>query len=131
MLVSHQSYYYKESKTIENLRVILCFMILLIHVPFLVKNQEDIVYSNGIIYTTYILFKRGLLSAAVPIFFFISGYLFFLNVENFNHHAYIKKLNKRLYSLLIPYIVWNIIYIGYQFVSEPSLFLTKFNKWGG
>ena len=131
MIVGRESYCYQESKTIENLRVILCFMILMIHVPLLVKNHQEIVYSNGLTYAIFIFFKRGICSVAVPTFFFISGYLFFLNVNNFKKEVYLKKLRKRFFSLFIPYICWNLIYIGYKCISETNEILTNINKWGG
>ncbi|SFC13079.1 Surface polysaccharide O-acyltransferase, integral membrane enzyme [Xylanibacter ruminicola] len=44
----------------------------------------------------------------VPSFFFISGFLFF-NRDNFNKKIYFQKLNTRMRSLFIPFILWNII----------------------
>lgn len=51
----------------------------------------------------------------VPLFFFISGLMFFCNVENnkslsyFISHSWNGKMKRRLHSLLIPYVVWNLI----------------------
>ena len=42
--------------------------------------------------------------SAVPIFFIISGYLFFLKVEEYGKQVYANKLKKRWYSLVIPYL---------------------------
>lgn len=44
----------------------------------------------------------------VPLFFFISGYLFFYKT-NFNKQIYKKKLNRRFKSIIIPYLIWNFI----------------------
>lgn len=45
---------------------------------------------------------------AVPLFFFMSGYLFFFDVQGlFTISQYIKKIKKRVRTLLIPYIFWN------------------------
>lgn len=44
----------------------------------------------------------------VPLFFMISGYLFFANVaENFGKTEYFSKLKSRLHSLLKPYLFYN------------------------
>jgi surface polysaccharide O-acyltransferase-like enzyme len=64
------------------------------------------------------LFSQTLGRVAVPLFFFISGFLFFLNV-NFNRQCYLKKLTGRLKTLLIPYLFWNIFsmcifYLAYR-----------------
>lgn len=40
---------------------------------------------------------------AVPMFYMISGYLFFLNVESINDVYH--KMRKRVHTLLIPYVV--------------------------
>lgn len=53
-------------------------------------------------------FLRG---QSVPIYFFISGYVFFLGLD-FNLESYARKLNHRIHSLLIPYISWNLLALG-------------------
>lgn len=45
---------------------------------------------------------------AVPLFFLISGYLFFLNVERLTLAAYGHKLWKRVRTLFVPYVWWNV-----------------------
>lgn len=46
---------------------------------------------------------------AVPCFFIISGYLFFLGIEDLDKSAYLKKIKKRWYTLAIPYLLWNLV----------------------
>lgn len=48
---------------------------------------------------------------AVPTFFFLSGFLFFNKLETWNWESYFTKLRRRVRSLLIPYMIWNIISI--------------------
>ncbi|MDR0733047.1 MAG: acyltransferase [Dysgonamonadaceae bacterium] len=48
---------------------------------------------------------------SVPLFFFISGFLFFLNIEKFNIQSYGNKLRTRTKTLLIPYLFWNLFLI--------------------
>ena len=50
-------------------------------------------------------FLRG---QSVPIYFFISGYVFFLGVE-LTREKYAKKLRNRVKTLLIPYVIWNVV----------------------
>ena len=49
--------------------------------------------------------------AAVPTFFLISGYYFFLNTR-FTLATYKDKLRKKIRTILLPYLLWNIIAIG-------------------
>lgn len=51
----------------------------------------------------------GVARTCVPLFFMLSGFLIFWNVKNFSMHTYRKKLISRANSLLIPYVLWNII----------------------
>lgn len=51
---------------------------------------------------------------AVPLFYMISGYLFFYRTESFNSFLYVQKLKKRARTLLVPFILWNIIAVLWQ-----------------
>lgn len=50
---------------------------------------------------------------AMAFFFFVTQYLFF---RDFSYSKYGKKITKRLKTLLLPYIVWNIIAIGIDYL---------------
>lgn len=45
---------------------------------------------------------------AVPLFFFISGYLFFYHTS-FSFSVYKRKLHSRARTLLVPYLFWNVV----------------------
>ena len=45
----------------------------------------------------------------MPAFFAISGYLFFHNMEQWNWSTYIEKIKRRVNSLLVPYLLWNLL----------------------
>lgn len=78
-------------------------------------------------------FSDCLCSLAVPAYFAISGFLFFgfdcKDINNYNNKDYIDlftkyKLNvkKRIFRLLMPYIIWNLIgFILWTLYSETSL----------
>lgn len=68
---------------------------------------------ESIFIATKILMLEIFPKFAVPSFFFISGFLFFYNVEQYNISTYFYKLKRRVKSLLIPYLIWNIIAISY------------------
>ena len=56
-----------------------------------------------------ITISQTLVKVAMPTFFVMSGYLFFANVEQFNKKIYWQKIRRRVKTLLIPYIIWNLL----------------------
>lgn len=56
-----------------------------------------------------IVMSQTLVKVAMPAFFVMSGYLFFANVEQFNKEIYYQKIWRRIKTLLIPYIIWNLL----------------------
>ena len=59
----------------------------------------------------------------------ISGYLFFFNINEFNYNVYRHKLKSRFRTLLLPYVIWNIITIIIYLLSENFIGdLTSGNK---
>ena len=71
------------------------------------------------IYTQVI--TRILVDNAVPMFFLVSGFLFFLKRD-----TYINKWRKRSKSLLVPYLVWCFIGFLIPFVFQQILGLERF-----
>lgn len=55
---------------------------------------------------------------AVPLFFVISGYLFFINIQSFSFQTYKKKFISRIKSILIPYLIWNALYILFHTIQS-------------
>lgn len=55
-----------------------------------------------------------LASIGVPLFFIISGFLFFYHAD-FSRNVYTKKIHSRIRTLFIPYMLWNFIAILWQF----------------
>ena len=49
--------------------------------------------------------SNALVRFAVPMFFMFSAYLFFVKFE-FSWNEYLKKVVKRIYSLLLPFVLW-------------------------
>ena len=62
---------------------------------------------------------------AVPLFFFISGFLFFYNVD-FSRAVYEKKLRSRSRTLLVPYLIWNFAGFLILLVQLHPRFLPQF-----
>ena len=58
------------------------------------------------------MFSDVLPRISVPLFFVISGFLFFYNCD-FNSDSYLRKIKTRVRTLLVPYLLWNIIAIAF------------------
>lgn len=59
------------------------------------------------IFTSITYFIEAFLAGkSVPIYYFISGFVFFLGVE-MTYETYARKFKNRIKSLVIPYFVWN------------------------
>lgn len=53
------------------------------------------------------LVSQGLAQVAVPLFFLMSGYLFFRNCS-WSTSGYLEKIRSRMHTLLVPFLFWNI-----------------------
>lgn len=99
------------SKTISNLRFPLIVGVVFLHNYCLSNSVVD--WSDFSTYSIYQLvvklFSGILPSMCVPTFFLMSGYLFFINIEKLDGETYKKKLKSRFWTLLVPYILWNLI----------------------
>ena len=79
----------------------------------------------------YFSITEGLCQVCVPLFFFFSGYLFFLNIETLNVDIYISKIKKRVKTLVLPYIFWNLFVVAIVGIGQlfsPSLFNGAFKS---
>lgn len=68
-------------------------------------------------------FVEGIARIGVPLFFFISGFLFFY-YDDFSKNVYLGKIKKRFKSLVVPYIFWNLVVVGFYFMAQmvvPSM----------
>ncbi|MCD8291537.1 MAG: acyltransferase family protein [Prevotella sp.] len=123
------------SKTISCLRFPLIVGIVLIH--FDISNgfyMHGVTYGGGgnpeWYHTIISLFSEVLPSIGVPLFFFFSGFLFFYHTS-WGIKAYKKKLKRRVRTLLLPYIIWNIIaivWVGFRLLPCLSRFFPTAGK---
>ncbi len=99
------------SQTIQCLRFPLMVAVVFIHANFIrVTLQGQAVVQEGM-YPVYdflrLLFSREVAGMAVPLFFFMSGFLFFYQTT-FSASVYLRKLKTRAKTLLLPYLFWNL-----------------------
>lgn len=100
----------RRQQTLELLRFPLAVAVLTIHI----WNQNALNMQGQLVEPHHIpLFREinifidsFLRHQCVPIYFFISGFVFFLGVD-WNRETYFRKLKNRVRTLLIPYLIWN------------------------
>lgn len=118
-----------RSQSLDLLRFPLAIVILIIHtfnkdgftvqgVPISLAEMPILLEINHFIDG----FLRG---QSVPIYYFISGYVFFLGVT-LTKEKYFQKLRNRVKSLLIPYIIWNIVAVLRGLLPQLPCFSSLF-----
>lgn len=70
-------------------------------------------------------FSDVLPRTAVPLFYIISGYLFFRG-GSFDTDVYLRKLSTRASTLLVPYLLWNVIAVLVQLSHRLPFLSTVF-----
>ncbi len=117
----------QENKTVTSelvtmLRYPLIVSVVVHHCFFWVSgwhyNQlsEQSIGSNVV--SELILSSRILISSVVPIFFLISGYFFFVHLKDWDTKVWKRKMKRRVWTLLIPYILWNTFFFLHQISPE-------------
>ena len=95
------------SKSIDWLKVICAIFVVLLH-----SRNEDVVLDGSISSFFQVSISCVLCSVAVPLFFFLSGFLFAVGFEKgYNPSLYKRKIISRIKSLLVPYFLWNCLFL--------------------
>lgn len=108
--------------TIDFVRFPLIVFVVLFHSYFMLPYYRCNITSNELPYFSkfsYFLYEE--LRFPVPLFFFISGFLFFYNIKVYNKEIYKKKIKSRVKTLLIPYLVWNLAAIAVTFLVQSFI----------
>ena len=130
-----------QSRTIKELRFLLIVLVVLIHSNITEFNSQSVTLvidrENFPTFWFVSTLLSGVISkAAVPLFYFISGYLFFYKVNSFTLSTYYKKIRKRFRTLFVPYIFWNVyafVIICMAIALFPSMMSGRnylISEWG-
>lgn len=117
------------SDKLRVLSFILMILVVLLHSykPVINFNSESLDLRSGFSFFFQLFFSEGIARIAVPLFFFISGYLFFLKL-NGNAAGFLLKYRKRAKSLVLPYLLWSawglVFYMILQLVPRSGHFFT-------
>ncbi len=120
-----------QSQTIDWLRLPLAVAVVFIH-SFGQPAEYDLsaIHANPLdgmsIYTLLrICFSHALTHIAVPTFFLISGFLFFRKIKVWNKDVYTSKMKSRWRTLVVPYLLWNLITILSVVALKVGAFFLK------
>jgi hypothetical protein len=133
---THPIDYSLQSDVINFLRFPLVIFVVFIHyTPDEPVNMQNINYAmlSGMdVYNIiHVCWSHVIAHICNPLFFMFSGYLFFLNVTEWNWTIYLKKIKKRIRTLFIPYILWNIIRVAISvLVSIAGKIIKRDGDWG-
>ena len=113
------------SKKIKFINLVLCSMIVFLHATYKYLPGE---YATGELVNFQFEIMRYLtvvMAAAVPTFFVMSAYLFFITYQGLKD--YVPKIKKRVVSVAIPYFIFGVgTYIYYYIlVNYTNLFDSK------
>lgn len=96
-----------ELRELNLARTILILSVVLIHSSPIARIQPQHVGQVGEDIVNILL--MGICGPCVPLFFAISGLLFFRSIRPWSWRGWKFKLERRVGSMLVPYILWNII----------------------
>lgn len=103
---------------------------LIVGVVFIHSLQLSVSEFSGYNFC-YNLITEKLCGVCVPLFFFFSGYLFFQNIDRLDFCIYKTKIRRRINTLLIPFIFWNLFVVAIIGTGQlfcPSLFSGAFKN---
>ncbi len=91
--------------------------ILSIFVVYIHANDPSYLVMGGyrLEQTLENIISQGAARVAVPLFFFMSGWLAF-SKRDLSSKDLVLSFKKKIYTLLIPYLIWNVFYMGYSFL---------------
>lgn len=106
----------------DKIRVISFLMIVLV---FYVHSYYQEAEQFEVAHRLESIIDFGLSSIAVPMFFCISGFLFFFNIETLKD--IINKQKKRVKTLVVPYFLWNVLvlllFVGLKLIPFSARFV--------
>ena len=119
MSLKNDELFWKKKEFISFLLSILVFFI---HSYFAQDITGDSLISVVNHKVSYFL-SRSITRFAVPMFFIMSGISFF---KDYNKKKYLSKIKSRIFTLIIPYLIWNTIWMLWEYFTSYS-FLARFS----
>lgn len=110
------------SKKVTLFNVLATFLIVVLHAETPLRFGREL--SLGSTPFVYVIFM--VTQVAVPLFFFLSGLLFYKDCEWKNLP---NKLYRRIFSLVIPFLIWNLFFVAvFWAISKVPFIADKMNR---
>lgn len=106
------------SKRITSVRFLLAVLIVLIHTIITpeIAAENNYIFHNSFIVSAFYFVSFFLALSAVPLFLLFSGYL-----QAKKTYSYGILIKKKVISLLIPYVLWMLIYLCFETIIKDYL----------
>ena len=119
MSSNNETLFWKKKEFISFLLSILVFFI---H-SYFAQEITDTSFISVVNHKVSYFFSCSITRFAVPMFFMMSGITFF---KDYNNKKYLAKIKARLFTLVIPYLLWNTIWMLWEIFTSYS-FIAKFS----
>ena len=118
----NDKFFWKKKEFVSFLLSILVFFIHSNFAPEIAGESMISLVNHKVSY----FFANSITRFAVPMFFMLSGISFF---KGYKSKQYPAKIKSRLYTLVIPYLLWNTIWMLWEIFTSHS-FLARFSESG-
>ena len=101
------------SYKLKVLSLIAIIFVVFIHANINIPDSTNFLYENSAFLQYFI--SQGITRTAVPMFFIISGYLYFISFDG-TLNTYLIKTKKRIKSLVLPYFITSFSVFSFYFL---------------
>lgn len=105
----------EDSRRITSLRFLLIVLVIFVH------NNGQTAENTAVVFGVKTVVSEMIARAAVPLFFFVSGWLLFMKPVDYRTN-----LRKKARTLLVPYLFWNSAVLAALFVGQNTPGLSRF-----
>ncbi|MBR6633124.1 MAG: acyltransferase [Clostridia bacterium] len=102
----------------EFISFLLCVLVFFIHISSIKQYAVTGGFITALNYRFAFFFKESITRFAVPAFFILSGISFFKSYDN---TKYFSKIKSRVFTLVIPYLLWNTIWMLFNIFCTAFL----------
>ena len=120
MYSTDEALFWKKKEYISFLLSILVFFIHSYFGQNIVGESFISIFNHKVSY----FFSCSMTRFAVPMFFMMSGISFF---KDYSNKKYVRKIKSRFFTLVIPYLLWNTIWMLWEIFTSHS-FVAQFSE---